>query len=198
MHLKNQMYIFFMPFRFNVLINLFHGNLDDIGLSTLHWSIHSHPFGLRAYVRQGRIKSSEISSSAKKGLGISFSSGFNFNFVQIRSQTSEGLKIFIIEIFGLLAVNSEIGFKSINPHTIENAEINGLSPGAHTFINLPRGNSENTHSNTRMHIFFIFKYLYKFFILRENGGKAQFNLGVIKRDQLESFFCHKSMADGSA
>ena len=102
--------------------------------------------------------------------------GVRLNFIYIFGQTSKGLEIFVVEVLRFFAINSKVYFKSINPHTIKDAEVNSFRSSTHTLINLLFRHFENPHCYTSVDIFSIFKYFYKLFIFGEYCGDTQFDL----------------------
>src|SRR3989344_589284 len=136
MHLEYERCLIAPPVFSYEAIRLYHRELDDVGLCPLHRRVDSHALRLRAKSRNRRFEAREIAAAAEERLGVSEARGLGFGVFNISCEPGEILEVLREECRRLLARDrsSQSRTQGIDPHTIEDAEVDDLGAAPHLVI----------------------------------------------------------------
>src|SRR3989344_822520 len=164
----------------------------------LQGRIYRHPLRLCADERKRGADAGEIPAATEIRRGIAKAHRGRFAFLKIIRKTRKRFKIAVIKLLRLLAARTQTFAERIDPHTVDNPEVNDFGATPHFVRYVLLRDAEYLRSDRRMHIQPRFKDRGEFFVSRKECREPKLNLRVVKGNEHPPFGRYESAADTSA
>ena len=166
MHLQHHVHIRKELFFCEMLVDTHHGNADNVCRCPLHRRIDCHSLCLCTDEWSARIHAREVASAPKVRFCVPIRTRVCFCLFEVLGKPCECVEVCIKELLCLSTTRplAQIGTERIDPHAIENTEINHLCLPAHVRSHLAKLHVKYARRNSLVYILPIFENLNELFI----------------------------------
>src|ERR1043165_1172984 len=185
-------------FALNGLVNVKHGELDNVTRGSLDWHVDGFTLGARADVAVAVVDAGQGTYATVDGANIAVLARFFRDLFHEAMHAFVGLVIIVNHLFRFLARDADALRKSEGFDGVSDGEVDDLGEAASLFQLLFRLRAKDKAGGALVDVIIFLKRIEHDRVVRDVREQAQLQLRVIGGDELVAFLGDEGAADATA
>ena len=165
------------------VVDVDHRLFHNVGGGALNGHIDGHALGGGAGYVFGGVDVGQVAAAAQQGFGVLGAAGFGFDRFQVAVDAGVARQVGINEVAAFLAAEARLLGNAVGAQAVDDAEVEDFGDAALFGVDLVHGGSEHLAGGGGVNVLAPAEGVQQGSVLGQVGQHAQFDLGVVGRQE---------------